>query len=95
MILSIQKFSASFTGTEALKIHKYLHLGNFLWVATDPRMIQASKASYYFFQEAYQVASPGRLPRSRLAQRSNAVECNNLYKLISDFHVDFPVPGDC
>jgi hypothetical protein len=32
-----------FTRTDALKIHKYLHPGYFLWVATDPRMIQASK----------------------------------------------------
>jgi hypothetical protein len=40
MILSIQKFSASFTRTEALKIHKYLQPGYFLWVASDPRMIQ-------------------------------------------------------
>jgi hypothetical protein len=59
MILSIQKFSASFTRTEALKIHKYLHPSNFLWVATDPRMIQASKSFILFFQEACQVASPG------------------------------------
>jgi hypothetical protein len=42
-ILSIQKFSASFTRTEALKIHKYLQPGYFLWVATDPRTIQESK----------------------------------------------------
>jgi hypothetical protein len=29
MILPIQKFSASFTRIEALKIHKYLHPGFF------------------------------------------------------------------
>jgi hypothetical protein len=43
MILSIQKFSVSFTRTEVLKIHKYLQPGYFLWVASDPHMIQESK----------------------------------------------------
>jgi hypothetical protein len=73
MILSIQKFSASFTRTEALKIHKYLHPGYLLWVATDPRMIQASKELHIILSRSLS----GRLPGSRLDQRSNAVECNN------------------
>jgi hypothetical protein len=74
MILSIQKFSVSFTRTEALKIHKYLHPGYFIWVATDPRMIQASKELHIILSRSLS----GRLPAgSRLAQRFNAVECNN------------------
>jgi hypothetical protein len=73
MILSIQKFSASFTRTEALKIHKYLHPGYFLWVTTDPCMIQASKELYIILS----ISLSGHLPGSCLAQRSNAVQCNN------------------
>jgi hypothetical protein len=73
MILSIQKFSVSFTRTEALKIHKYLHPGYFLWVTTDPRMIQASKELHIILSRGLS----GRLPGSRLAQTSDAVECNN------------------
>jgi hypothetical protein len=61
MILSIQKFSASFTRTEALKIHKYLHHGYFLWVASDPRMIQASKQFHIILSRSLS----GRLPGSR------------------------------
>jgi hypothetical protein len=74
MILSIQKFSASLTRTEALKIHKHLHPCDFLWVATDPRMIQASKELHIILSRNLS----GRLPGSRLDQRSNAVECNAL-----------------
>jgi hypothetical protein len=73
MILSIQKFSVSFTRTEVLKIHKYLHPGYFLWVATDPRMIQASKELHIILSRSLS----GRFPGSRLAPTSNAVECNN------------------
>jgi hypothetical protein len=65
MILSTQKFSVS-TRTEALKIHKYLHPGYFLWVATDPHMIQASKELHIIISRSLS----GRLPGSRLAQRS-------------------------
>jgi hypothetical protein len=73
MILSIQKFSVSFARTEAPKIHQYLHPGYFLWVATDPRMIQASKELHIILSRSLS----GRLPGSRLAQTSNAVECNH------------------
>jgi hypothetical protein len=73
MILLIQKFSASFTGTGSLKIHKYLHPGDFLWVSTDPRMIQASKELHIILSRSLS----GRLPGSHLDQRSNAVEYNN------------------
>jgi hypothetical protein len=75
MIFSTQKFSdsVSFTRTEALKIHKYPHPGYFLWVATDPPMIQASKELHIILSRSL----PGRLPGSRLSQRCNAVECNN------------------
>jgi hypothetical protein len=73
MILSTQKFSVSFTRTEVLKIHKSLHPGYFLWAATDPRMIQASKELHIILSRSLS----GRLHGSRLAQRSNAVECNN------------------
>jgi hypothetical protein len=43
------------------------------WVATDPRMIQASKELHIILSRSLS----GRLPGLRLAQRSNAVECNN------------------
>jgi hypothetical protein len=53
--------------TEALKIHKYLQLGYFLWVATDPSMILASKELHILLSRSLS---------GRLAQRSNnAVEC--------------------
>jgi hypothetical protein len=52
--------------TEELKIHKYLQPGYFLWVATDPRMIQASKELHILLSRSLS----GRLP-GRLAQRSN------------------------
>jgi hypothetical protein len=55
------------------KMHKYLHPGYFLRVATDPRMIQASKELHIILSRSLS----GRLPGSRLSQRSNAVECNN------------------
>jgi hypothetical protein len=45
----------------------------FLWVATDPRMIQASKELHIILSRSWS----GRLPGSRLAQASNAVESNN------------------
>jgi hypothetical protein len=56
----------SFTRIEVLKIHKYLHPGYFLWVATEPRMIQASKErTYYYFKKL--VRSPPRAaPRSNI-----------------------------
>jgi hypothetical protein len=73
MILSTQKFSVSFTRTEVLEIHKYLHPGYFLWVATNPCMIQTSKELHIIISRSLS----GHLPGSRLAQKANAVECNN------------------
>jgi hypothetical protein len=60
MILSTQKFSASFTRIEALKIHKYLHPGYFLWVATNSRMIQPSKELHIIVSRSLSGRLPGR-----------------------------------
>jgi hypothetical protein len=69
MILSTQKFSASFTRTEALKIHKYLHPGYFFMGSHRSTHDSGIKSFILFFQEDCQVA-----PRSKI-QCSN--ECNN------------------
>jgi hypothetical protein len=71
MILSTQKFGVSFTRTEALKIHKYLHPGYFLWVATDPRMIQASKVLHIILSRSLS----GRLPGSTRSK----MQCSSGY----------------
>jgi hypothetical protein len=61
MILLIQKFSASFTRTEALKMHKYLHPGYLLWVATDPPLILASKELHIILSRSLSGRLPGSL----------------------------------
>jgi hypothetical protein len=52
----------------ALKIHKYLHHGDFLWVATGSGII-------LFFQEACQVASPGRASIKDPMQLNATMQC--------------------
>jgi hypothetical protein len=46
----------------------------FLWVATDPHMIQASKELHIILSRSLS----GRLPGSRLAQRPRAASVNNV-----------------
>jgi hypothetical protein len=63
MILSIQKYSASFTSYQALKIHKYRHPGYFcMGIATNPRTIQ-TKELHILLSSSFS---------GRLAQQRNA-----------------------